>query len=74
MPETCPPFVNSLWERNSNIRWSWKDLFFYNITDIDVYNARFQDFIDFYDNFYRQGGVNRFFPKDHEATIIHDRL
>jgi len=60
------PFVNSLWEENSNIRWSWKDLSFYNITDIDVYNARFQDFIDFYDDFYRQGGVNRSFPKDHE--------
>ena len=60
------PFVKALWEDNSNIRWSWKDLSFYDITDKDVYNARFQDFIDFYDDFYRQGGLNRSFPKDSE--------
>ena len=58
------PFVKALWEDNSNIRWSWKDLSFYDITDKAVYNARFQDFIDFYDNFYQQGGLNRSFPKD----------
>lgn len=60
------PFVNTLWEDNSKIRWSWKDLSFYNITDNDLYNARFQDFIDFYDNFYQQGGVYRTFPSDSE--------
>lgn len=60
------PFVNALSEDNSNIRWSWRNLSFYDITDLDVYNKRFQDFIDFYDDFYRQGGVNRIFPTDPE--------
>lgn len=60
------PFVNSLWEDNTNIRWSWKDLSFYNITDKEAYNSRFQDFMDFYDGFYQKGGVFRTFPKDPE--------
>ena len=58
------PFVKALWEDNSNIRWSWKDLSFFDITDKDVYNGRFQDFIDFYDEFYLQGSIDRCFPKD----------
>lgn len=64
--EDLSPFVKALGGDNSNIRWSWKDLSFYDITHKDVYDARFQDFIEFYDDFYRQGGLNRSFPKDPE--------
>jgi DNA polymerase II small subunit/DNA polymerase delta subunit B len=44
--------VNTLWEENNNIRWSWKDLKFYKIAKEEFYNKRFDDFIEFYNNFY----------------------
>lgn len=57
-------FVNALSEEDTNIRWSWKDLCFYKITNEEIYNERFQDFIAFYDEFYKEGKVNRKFPTD----------
>jgi hypothetical protein len=36
----------------SKIRWSWKYLKFYEITNQSVYNSRFQPFKQFYDRFY----------------------
>lgn len=45
--------VSSLWSDNSIIRWSWKKLQFFNITNKEMYNQRFDDFIEFYNSFYR---------------------
>lgn len=56
--------VSALWSNNSSIRWSWKKLQFFNITRKELYNQRFDDFKDFYNNFY-QG--YRSFPTDAEA-------
>lgn len=53
--------VNALWEENNNIRWSWKDLKFYKIAKEKFYNKRFDDFIEFYNNFY---SGKRIYPTD----------
>lgn len=37
---------------HSNIRWSWKDLSFYEITDFEKYNKRLEAFANFYNDFY----------------------
>jgi hypothetical protein len=37
------PFVDALWEEDSNIRWSWKDFHFYEIDKPDEYKNRFCD-------------------------------
>lgn len=58
-----------LWENNTDIRWSWNDLHFHKINDWDKYNKRFDDFIDFYNNFYQ--GL-RTFPAepDYQSDLI----
>jgi len=38
--------------QTSMTRWSWKDLSFYKITDIDKYNKRLEAYANFYTNFY----------------------
>lgn len=38
--------------KNSSTRWSWKDLSFYKITDIEKYNKRLEAFANFYTSFY----------------------
>lgn len=38
--------------QNSTTRWSWKDLSFYKINDIDKYNNRVEAFSNFYFSFY----------------------
>lgn len=60
---------DKLWENNTDIRWSWADLHFHKINDWDKYNKRFDDFIDFYNNFY-QG--YRTFPAepDYQSDLI----
>lgn len=55
--------AGSLWEDNTDIRWSWSNLHFYKITNKELYNQRFDDFITFYDKFY--DGL-RTYPKDPE--------
>ena len=67
------PFVDSLWNDDSNIRWSWKDLSFYEICDVEGYKHRFDDFIYFYNNFYKDvKWPERKYPilVDEEADII----
>ena len=67
------PFVDSLWNEDSNIRWSWKDLSFYQISNIERYKKRFCDFISFYDDFYKDvKWPVRKYPDmiDEEADII----
>lgn len=53
--------VNALWEENNDIRWSWEDLKFYKITNKEFYYKRFEDFIEFYNNFYLG---KRIYPTD----------
>lgn len=67
------PFVDSLWNDDSNIRWSWKDLSFYQINDTIRYKDRFNDFISFYNSFYQDvKWPDRKYPAlvDAEADII----
>lgn len=54
----------------SNIRWSWKDLKFYEISDKSLYNNRFQPFKQFYDRFYN--GLQTFSLKPEEQYNIFD--
>lgn len=67
------PFVESLWNDDSNIRWSWKDLSFYQISDTKGYKERFNDFVSFYNGFYQDvKWPDRKYPEmvDVEADII----
>lgn len=67
------PFVESLWNDDSNIRWSWKDLSFYKISDTEDYKGRFCDFIAFYNDFYKDvKWPERKYPAlvDAEADIL----
>lgn len=45
-------YLNDSINSHSNIRWSWKDLSFYEITDSEIYNKRLEAFTNFYSNFY----------------------
>lgn len=45
--------VEKLWNGDTDIRWSWGNLHFYQIKDKEIYNKRFDDFIGFYNNFYQ---------------------
>lgn len=56
--------VSALWSDNSMIRWSWKTLQFHSIEKRDVYNKRFDDFIEFYNSFYLN---KRIYPTNVDA-------
>ena len=60
---------DSLWTNNTDIRWSWENLHFHKINDWDKYNKRFDDFIEFYNDFYQ--GL-RTFPTepDYQSFLI----
>ena len=62
--------VKQLYNGNSNIRWSWKNLKFYEISDLSAYNNRFQPFKQFYDRFYN--GLQRFSLKPEEQYNVFD--
>ena len=51
----------SLFERDSQYRWSWLDRALYEIHDPEAYLRRFEEFRVFYDRFY---GWQRTFPLD----------
>lgn len=38
--------------QNSHTRWSWRDLSFYKITDVEKYNKKLEAFANFYTSFY----------------------
>ncbi len=42
-------------KKHTSKRWSWEDLKFYEITDVEAYAKRFDLFVDFYNSFY--GGI-----------------
>ena len=67
------PLIEALWNDDSNIRWSWKDLSFYEIDKPEVYKKRFDDFIAFYNEFYKDvRWPERKYPEqvDEEASIV----
>ena len=45
-------FVEQLFSPNSSLRWSWKELSLYKVSDSDMYKRRFDAFATFYDRFY----------------------
>jgi len=69
-PNNIKEMTDLLWEDEKDVRWSWTDLKFYEITDKERYNKRFDDFIDFYDNFYEQ--KLKFPTKPDEQSFIRD--
>lgn len=44
--------MQSMFQGNSTIRWSWDDLSFYEIHDKEAYRRRFSAFSEFYSDFY----------------------
>lgn len=72
-PDDKETLVDALWNDDSGIRWSWKDLYFYNIIKPEVYKDRFVDFISFYNNFYKDLSFpERKYPSlpDEEAYLV----
>jgi hypothetical protein len=54
-----------LWKNpQNNIRWSWKDLSFYKISNEGVYNERFAPFSRFYSDFYENQRKYSLNPKE----------
>ncbi|MDR1503617.1 MAG: metallophosphoesterase [Prevotella sp.] len=62
--------VLKLLAEDSRIRWSWNDLSLYIIKDESLYNARLDEFIKFFDNFY--GGMFTYPINPKEQYIIFD--
>ncbi len=72
-PDDKETLVDALWNDDSGIRWSWKDLNFYNIIKPEVYKDRFVDFISFYNYFYKDLSFpERKYPSlpDEEAYLV----
>lgn len=53
----------------NEIRWSWKDLSFYSIKDIDIYKRRFDLFLEFYNSFYQGEHFSRIWPDPCEDNL-----
>jgi len=53
--------LDLFWKGHPEIRWNWKELSFYKISNIEEYNKRFDLFREFYNDFYE--GV-RTYPND----------
>ena len=59
-----------LYDDNSLIRWNWKDLHFYEISNRDTYNSRFDHFIEFFNGFYN--GVHELSTiREEQSCIFH---
>ena len=50
--------------QNSITRWSWKDLSFYKITEVEKYNKRLEAFANFYTAFYEGKRTYSLDPKE----------
>jgi 3',5'-cyclic AMP phosphodiesterase CpdA len=50
--------------QNSTTRWSWKDLSFYKITEVEKYNKRLEAFANFYNAFYEGNRTYSLKPKE----------
>lgn len=62
-PSSLKDSCKSYFGGSSLIRWSWEDFKFYEIHDQELYNSRFELFVDFYNRFYQ--GI-RCYPSDSE--------
>lgn len=61
--EKKAPLVKELFKSNSKLRWSWRDLCFYRISDEDIYQNRFRYFISTYNSFYQGKREYQFAPE-----------
>lgn len=50
--------------QNSTTRWSWKELSFYKITEVEKYNKRLEAFANFYNTFYEGKRTYSLEPKE----------
>ena len=64
--------LHSFFAGATNIRWSWKDSRFFEITDFERYNSRFNQFIEFYNKFY--DGIRQYpdNPEENAYVFIDD--
>lgn len=44
--------VKAMWRLRPDLRWSWKDFLFHEITVPETYNSRFSLFVEFYNHFF----------------------
>lgn len=44
--------TDELWEPNTNLRWSWSELCFYRVNDLELYEQRLAAFAEAYEQFY----------------------
>lgn len=56
--EACVRYSKMLSAPDSNLRWSWKELCFYEVVNPESYRRRFEPFTNFYHRFY--GGTCEF--------------
>ena len=60
----------SLYKDGTLIRWNWKDLHFYEISNHDTYNSRFDHFIEFFNSFYN--GVYKLSTiREEQSCVFH---
>lgn len=52
-PEKKANLVKELFMPNSKLRWSWREMCFFRITNIDIYLDRFRCFVATYKSFYQ---------------------
>ncbi len=69
LEEDVKYMYKKLRDNSSMVRWDWSNLKFYKITDIDIYNKRFKNFAEFYDNFYEN--IRKFPEKPEEQSCIY---
>lgn len=62
--------VKDMWNLKPNLRWSWKDFQFYEISVPDMYDNRFSLFVEFYNKFY--AGIRKIEGKADEYSDIVD--
>lgn len=44
--------VSELYDIDATVRWNWEKLLFQKVSQVEKYESRFDDFVNFYDTFY----------------------
>lgn len=57
-------------EHKSSIKWSWSERKFYKVKDIDLYNNRFLEFKNFYEQFYSIDEKNYSLDPESQVNIF----
>jgi len=52
-PERKAKLVEELFSPNSKLRWSWREMCFFRITNSEIYRSRFRHFASTYNSFYQ---------------------